>query len=154
MKSNLTLQINSLEALERLIGNDNDTEIEIRNSVVQSFAKKHLKPLAEGVMHRVGDDIKRAVNEQVTEHIGTYKNSGWTNKLHLNDECKRLIQSEVESKVMSQISKAAYDALDKFTNDIGERIDKRVTRLCNKELEKLVNQRVSEKLEAIKSRIV
>jgi hypothetical protein len=34
------IQINSLEALERLIGNDNNLEIDIRNSIVQNFTKK------------------------------------------------------------------------------------------------------------------
>ena len=37
------IQINSLEALERLIGGDTELEIEVRNSIVQEFAKKYLK---------------------------------------------------------------------------------------------------------------
>ena len=40
------IQINSLDALERLIGGDTELEIEVRNSVIQKFAEKHLKPLA------------------------------------------------------------------------------------------------------------
>ena len=32
-----------LPALERLIGNDTEIEVELRNSIVQAFAKKHLK---------------------------------------------------------------------------------------------------------------
>jgi hypothetical protein len=39
----IKLQINSLDALERLIGGDNEVELELRNWVVQAFAKKHLK---------------------------------------------------------------------------------------------------------------
>lgn len=40
------IQINSLEALERLIGGDSELEFEIRNNVAQDFAKKHLKAVA------------------------------------------------------------------------------------------------------------
>ena len=41
----MKIQINSLEALERLIGGDTQVEIEIRNSIVQEFTKKYLKSL-------------------------------------------------------------------------------------------------------------
>ena len=37
------IQINSLEALERLIGGDPSLEFDIRNNVAQKFAAKHLK---------------------------------------------------------------------------------------------------------------
>ena len=42
----MKIQINSLEAVERLIGGDTEVEIEVRNSVVQEFAKKHLKAVS------------------------------------------------------------------------------------------------------------
>ena len=37
----IVLQINSLKALERLIGGDSELEIGVRNSIVQEFSKKH-----------------------------------------------------------------------------------------------------------------
>ena len=43
--NSVTIQINSLEALERLIGNDAELEINIRNAIVQKFTKKHLKAI-------------------------------------------------------------------------------------------------------------
>ncbi len=46
MTNKLTIQINSLEALERLIGGDSQVEIDVRNNIVQAFAEKHLKALA------------------------------------------------------------------------------------------------------------
>lgn len=38
----MKIQINSLEALERLIGGDTELEIDIRNSIVHKFTQKHL----------------------------------------------------------------------------------------------------------------
>lgn len=55
----MKIQINSLAALERLIGGDTDVEIEIRNSIVQEFAKKHLKCIA----NKVDDMLKKFVEE-------------------------------------------------------------------------------------------
>lgn len=45
MKNNITIQLNSLEALERLIGSDDQLEIAVRNSVISTFTSKHLKGL-------------------------------------------------------------------------------------------------------------
>lgn len=56
------IQINSLEALERLIGNDNELEIEIRQSVVENFTKKHLAKLAN-------DDLMRKATTAIINEI-------------------------------------------------------------------------------------
>ena len=42
----MKIQINSLEALERLIGNDKEMEISVKQSILNEFAKKHLKSIA------------------------------------------------------------------------------------------------------------
>lgn len=69
------IQINSLEALERLIGNDNELEIEIRNSIVQNFTKKYLKDLAKAELMT---SIAKAVqNEVMSEFFEEIKVSRW-----------------------------------------------------------------------------
>lgn len=42
----MKIQINSLEALERLIGGDTELEMEVRSSVAENFSKKWLSTLA------------------------------------------------------------------------------------------------------------
>ncbi len=39
-----------MQAIERLIGGDSEVEIEVRNSVVQAFAKKHLNEIANDAL--------------------------------------------------------------------------------------------------------
>ena len=80
--SNLTLQINSLEALERLIRGDSETEVEIRNNVVQRFAEKHLKPLinsdsATSTLNQIRQHVESEISTKVSKEIATYKKSDW-----------------------------------------------------------------------------
>lgn len=72
------IQINSLEALERLIGNDNELEIQVRNNIVQEFAKKHLKAIAnETTFQNEITTFKRKLQEEfdkkLEESIDTVK---------------------------------------------------------------------------------
>lgn len=150
MKSNLTLQINSLEALERLIGNDSATEVEIRNSVVQKFAEKHLKPIADTVLSRIDD----AVKQLVAEDIVTYKKDGWKSSVVLKDEYKALIQEEISKKIGSEIEASCAFATQKFIETLDDVVDKRVKRVGDEHITAFVNRRVSEKLENIKNQIL
>ena len=47
MATKLTLQINSLEALEKLLSGDVQLEMDMRNTVVQEYAKKYIKSVAQ-----------------------------------------------------------------------------------------------------------
>ena len=58
----MKIQINSLKALERLIGGDNELEIEIRNSIVQEFTKKHLKSIYNDI---ISDAFLRRITEEL-----------------------------------------------------------------------------------------
>jgi len=85
----MKIQINSLAALERLIGGDSNVELEIRENIVQEFAKKHLKPLAnDELIKKHKEDIQRDISavssavSQEVEHItaaefGQFKKDSW-----------------------------------------------------------------------------
>jgi hypothetical protein len=47
MSQPIKIQINSLEALERLLGGDAALEIDVRASIAAAFAEKHLRSLAK-----------------------------------------------------------------------------------------------------------
>lgn len=61
------IQINSLEALERLIGGDTELEIEVRNSIVQEFAKKYLKGIINEELMTVA--VNRAKKKEAYEDV-------------------------------------------------------------------------------------
>lgn len=72
-----TIQINSLEALERMIGGDSETEIQIRYSIIQEFAKKHLKALVPEVVAGSLDELKKEVRQVVLDEYFQRSKHGW-----------------------------------------------------------------------------
>lgn len=150
-----TIQINSLQALERLIGNDNNVEIQLRNSIVQEFVKKHLK-------HIANDDLitntKKAVTSEITaqffDEIKT--NSFWNNKIVFKpgilDEVKKELQIKAReelSELISQIveEQKVYDTIkEKLNSTTTWIVEQLASERLEARLERMVDQRLKEKL--------
>jgi queuine/archaeosine tRNA-ribosyltransferase len=131
----LTLQINNLEALERLIGGDSQIEIDIRNSVVQKFAEKHLKPLAnspliEDTVHKLNKEITAQISDQCAKSIASFKkySDGSLYDVKLHPEIKTNINREIESKIYEKVSELVTIAISESNLDsIVQRTVERVT---------------------------
>ena len=77
------VQINSLEALEKLIGGDSDVEVKIRNSVVQNFTKKYLKSIAHELCCKISDDyILNLVENNVRDELYKYRYDGQGRRIY------------------------------------------------------------------------
>lgn len=88
----IKIQLNSLEALERLISNDAQLEFEIKNSVVQSFVTKHLKGIAnESMVQNAEREVQKIVKE--------FFNTGYSYVV-LKKEQKEAIESHVRDEIM------------------------------------------------------
>lgn len=134
MNNNLTIQINNLQALERLIGGDSQVEIEIRNSVVQKFAEKHLKPLAnsdhlDAVFKTIKEAIMKEVQEKCEKEIATFKTEwyGRISEVKINPSIKTEIDSQVRHVVDDTIRKTVDESIKFWANssEIEKRIEKR-----------------------------
>lgn len=147
----IKIQIASLEALERLIGGDSQLEIEIRESVVQNFAKKHLKGVAEAKSFKQAEN---AVTNFMTDHFLT--KDSWTSnfkfkpevlddlKLKLINQGQSFINLKIEETLKALGSKERLEqtvniAVDRIVNEIEVKI-------TSGHIEKLVNQRLKERL--------
>jgi citrate lyase gamma subunit len=149
--SNITIQINSLEALERLIGNDNELEISIRNSVVQSFAGRHLKALAnESLMKSMALDINKYIETKFFQTIG----EGWSKKVVLKQSLQNELDEMVKKifdNIMRETIQTILDekktvahidtVLERRVNYIMEELSEKV---IEENLNKLVNKRIKE----------
>ena len=105
-KNSLTLQINSLEALEKLIGGDTQVEIDIRNNIVQAFAEKHLKSLAgsneiQTVLSAIKASIQEDARKECQRLFGMYQSSWKHNTVILNEDLKALLKEEVQKEISS-----------------------------------------------------
>jgi hypothetical protein len=67
----MIVQMN-LPALERLIGGDSTIEVQLRQQIVQEFAKKHLKPMLQDpivkkLLLQIDSEIRQYVGQEVWE---------------------------------------------------------------------------------------
>lgn len=154
--NNLTIQINSLEALERLIGGDAQVEIEIRNSVVQKFAERHLKPLAnstamENTLNGLREDIAKTVREKCEKEIATFKSDwyGRVSEVKLRPEVKAEIDSQVRNVVDDTIRKTVDESIKFWSN--GAELEKRVQKRFEYYTAEHINAAVKERLEKVKA---
>jgi|WetSurMetagenome_2_1015567.scaffolds.fasta_scaffold01346_24 hypothetical protein len=77
------IQINSLEAIEKLIGGDSDIEVNIRNNVVQNFSKKYLKSIAHELCCKISDDyILNRVENNIRDELYKYRYDGQGRRIY------------------------------------------------------------------------
>lgn len=152
------LQINSLEALERLIGGDTETEIDIRNSVVQKFADKHLKCLANGLYDQKYNEflhqLEKSIKEQFVQEFGLVESGaghyGSPKVLKLSDASKERFRAEVKAYVEKFIFDATevalHNAREMMDKHLKSRVDYHINRMLGEQTEKMIMEKVKEKL--------
>lgn len=148
------IQINSLEALERLIGNDTELEIQVRNNIVQEFAKKHLKAIAnETTFQNEIVIFKKALQEEFDKKLGEsiatvkrYYDGGNIEKVTLHPEIKAVIDKQVREKIDGQISEAVEGGIKHWEQDvnINERVKKRMDFYITQHINEEVKNRLQE----------
>ncbi len=95
-----------LQALERIIGEDSDVQLELRNAVVQTFCAKHLKGL-------VTEELKNTVVAEMRDWFSAHK-----------AEIKKEIIDLYVKQQGSPIAKAAFTLTDKAKVELREEFKK------------------------------
>ena len=152
----LTIQINNLEALERLIGGDTEVEIEIRNSVVQNFADKHLKDLANtpeisGTLSQIKEEIYKQARNKIENEIATFKTSYGSSitDVQLRPAIQEKITTQIKNLVEDTVRQSVNEAIKVWaTNpDLKRRIDARFEYYTKE----YINSEIKERLEKVKA---
>lgn len=142
----IKIQINSVEALERLLGDDPQLDIEVRNNVIQRFAETHLKKVANSEMIR---ELEHKLKSLI------WDNSGYNRKL--NPEFEKKITAEAD-KIMSTKFQAKFDVLrskhetamnDKYNEFADKYTDSIMKSLQSEKLEQIINARVNAKFKTM-----
>jgi hypothetical protein len=156
--NNLTLQINSKEALERLIGGDSQTEIDIRNSVVQKFAEKHLKAVVNSdamrtTLYQIQTAITQNVKEQCEREVATFKTSygGSITDIKLNPAVQKEIDTQVRTIAYDIIQKKVDESIKFWANNA--EIEKIVAKKFEYYTNEIISNKVKERLDAIRKSI-
>lgn len=104
----VTIHISSLEAIERLIGDDRQMEITLRRSLVNAFAKSfvanHHGDMAE-VIKRIHDDAVEAVREEAKSAFGDVyvRHDKWSDDVHHIVELAPHIHEEIHLQAKEQV---------------------------------------------------
>lgn len=142
------------DALHRLLGGNTETEIELRNCIVQEFAKKHLKGLANdrtlGEMLKAEfASIKPEIERQIALQVGRKKNS-WSSELELTPGLVSALNAKVTSVVNTELNKAVssiqttIDSRIKETlNGIDTYIDSRIAKITQAYIDQKVKDRIT-----------
>lgn len=154
MTSKLVLQINSLDALERLIGGDADVEVEIRNNIVAKFAEKHLKQLANssqvmGALTKAQQELREMVQTQVTAALANVKNSTYYGMKigDLRPEIKALMEEAVRTSVDAVVANAVKADIAKLATQ--EILERKITREVTAQINERVAVEVKKRIDAM-----
>lgn len=146
------IQINSLQALERLIGGDNTLELEIRQSVVTEFVKKHLKGLVDSRIVQIASTELRAsidetVRKQISATIGEYQQSGYgARKFILHNDLK----AEIKNQLVVALDKTINEVITEIMPGVEKQIEESFVRVMNYKIDQIVRDKVNDHLKKIK----
>lgn len=149
----MKIQINSLAALERLIGGDTEVEIAIRGNIVQEFAKKHLKAVANSAtinsnLLQYREELKRVLESAVAQNIGEFKTEwGQVKLVRLRSE----IQEQLNSAVATANRALVQETVDKKLTEID--LDKRVNAAVNTQVEERIKLGVRAALDKLREKL-
>ncbi|RTL07741.1 hypothetical protein EKK58_00950 [Candidatus Dependentiae bacterium] len=151
--SGVTLQINSLAALERLLGGDNELTTSIRKSVAAAFARNYMVDLVRSEFANKEAELKRAVAEEVNKVClqKTRESPTWSPSFELSPSMKEKIRTEVATQLTSVINAEVAKQGETIMAALREELEKLRARIPNLVAEKVTikfNREVNEALDA------
>jgi predicted phosphohydrolase len=111
----MKLQINTLEALQKLISEDPDFEIEIKQSIINKIAKSYIKSIEN---NEVLNKVKNMVDENLYDTKYSYKNCNQYIKGKFNNNVKDQVQSLIKEELNKVILTELHKVEQKCINEI------------------------------------
>lgn len=131
--SEIKLQINNIELLERLIKDDDALFVEIKKGTATNFLNKHLNPdISEEISKQIRDikdkyrdDVLKAASNLLGKVEWKYTNNvgyGW--QVTYNDEIKKKIKEQAEEILKETLDTAIEKAVESFTKELDSKVDR------------------------------
>lgn len=156
MSQNTKIQINSLAALERLIGGDTALELELRSSVAAAFAEKHLKNLVrETADAGLTDSVRELLDREMLVSVPRPGRGLWSDHTIkvLKPEVRAYLAQTLDELIKEQtrvLLHTAYAQLDDLVKKGFERLTNEVMAdLKPRIAESVITQKVREKLASL-----
>lgn len=149
----MKVQINSLQALQRLIDEDEELKLQIKATVLNSLAKNALKATLNG---EFADAMSRAIKDELADSnaIGAYIQKS-TNSIiprYIPTEAfKQVIHSEVRSAfrelIKEEIAELESEAKQMVNDSIQSTIGDICTRVSEANIDRLVREKLKKMIE-------
>ena len=149
----IKIQINSLEALERLLGDEETMEIEVRKSVIEGFAKGFVKSATTSKeiakeVNELKEGAKVAAVEYAQGLVGGEKRNGWSTSVELHDDVKEKIRRQVNMEFAQIVEEEVRAKTAEVKEYINKRVDGYIESYVRKALNKEVILRINTAIEA------
>jgi hypothetical protein len=146
-----------LAALERLIGGSSEAEVEIREGIVRTFAKKHLKELAnleafQPYLKKIAGAVEEELKAQIP--LVTIRAPRWKGdpeeryKLDDSNLTVAKFKSQLAAEAVQQIQPLCNRAVQQAREDVAAQFTKAITAL-KAEVDKTVEKQLSRNVEQI-----
>lgn len=140
------------DSLERLIGGNAEFEVEIRNSIVHNFMKKHIKTVCNEESYKMLlNDVKKEARTYIQNEL--FKNvksglRGTISSVELGDEYKKaldvLITKEFEYRMNSKVKELVNAKMGSLQKMIDDSIDKYADNMIKDKVKNKVNKIIEE----------
>jgi hypothetical protein len=121
----MKVQINSLEAFNRLIEGDKEMEISIKSAIINDFATRYIKSVANSeIIDKVKQEVLKAIEK--TDYFGMLREvdtSSWFKDHRLSHKVEKLVEEEVKSKVYNIIFDKVAEAEARLEEVINQRLE-------------------------------
>lgn len=156
-----------LEALERLIGQNTQIEMELRQCIVEKFTKKYLKSLVnEKLINNCKYDILEQFNKvdfkiqkELVKEIENLFNDK-TEFLNIPNELRKKLNEVIDTEIRRYLNTKITEMIELKTNHIKEYInfkfaevkniiEEQISKLLTEDLDKQINESIKNKIDSI-----
>lgn len=133
----VTIQINSVAALERLLQGEGDEQVSIKKAVLLEYERRHVLPVIEA-------RVKAIVEAEVANQMGKSTWQGFQLKKEVADQVQKLAREEAKMLLSGEVR----TAVNKVRNEAGidQMVRERLETYINVELISQVRQGIMKKL--------
>ena len=155
--SGVKIQINSAEALKRLLGDDPAFILELKNHAVKELVTKHLEHLIAGQIRQEVSSLQGVINETIQQALMKKTNGYYSGPtIGLRDEFKEKIKLEVNlqvDKLIKEQLSACYGSVRAYTSDFERRLPALIENYWQTWFNSEVQREVNARLERLKNSI-
>ena len=139
----------NLPALERLLGGDTEVELALRKQIVQEFASRHLKAIAETASYQAAMDAAKAYVNEAAKQAFDIENLAighlWPT---VGYRLKSLVENEVQKHAQKAVDEALLKIIEYQKRYWGNEIEHAVNKVLDQQIEQQIKEGIQKRLNA------